>query len=114
MLMAFDDFFDWLESDSGEVASQAVDDIQMALAGASVDINNQKIIWADGEILNIHQSIEKLKSISTVDIKILKKHILLWLEIDFVPEDLKEKDMEIFEKQITQWIKDYEYGVEKL
>lgn len=108
--MAFDDFFDWLESDDGEVALQAVDDIQMALAGASVDINNRKIIWADGERLSIDQSAEKIKSISTVDIKSLKDHIVLWLEMDFVPEDLNHKEMEIFEKQIDQWIKDYKSG----
>jgi hypothetical protein len=110
--MVIDDFFDWLESDAGEVVSQAVDDIQMALAGASVDPDNRKIIWADGEKLSIDQSAVKIKSISNVDISILKNHILLWLEMDFVPEDLNRKEMAIFEKQIDQWIKDYKSGVQ--
>jgi len=110
--MVFDDFFDWLESDAGEAASQAVDDIQMALAGATVDINNRKIIWANGERLSIDQSAKKINSNSKVDIKILKHHIVLWLEMDFVPDDLNEKEMETFEKQIAQWINDYEAGIE--
>ena len=113
-LMVFEDFFGWVESDAGEFASQAVDDIQMALTGASIDLNNRKIVWTDGERLSIDQSATKIKSISTVDIKILKDHIVLWLEMDFVPENLNQKEMVIFEKKINQWIKDYKSGVQKL
>ena len=112
--MVFEDFFGWVESDAGEFASQAVDDIQMALTGASIDLNNRKIVWTDGERLSIDQSATKIKSISTVDIKILKDHIVLWLEMDFVPENLNQKEMVIFEKKINQWIKDYKSGVQKL
>ena len=71
--MVFNDFFDWLESDAGEAASQAIDDIQLALDEAGIDLNELKIIWADGERLSIDQSVEKIKSFSAVDIKILKK-----------------------------------------
>ncbi|WP_419655739.1 uncharacterized protein Dvar_48350 [Desulfosarcina variabilis str. Montpellier] len=84
----------------------------MALDNANVDINNRKIIWSDGERLSIDQSLLKISSISKADIKILKYHIVLWLEMDFVPEDLNEKEMEIFEKQIAQWINDYKAGIE--
>ena len=109
ILMIYDDFLDRLEY---EAASQAIDDIQMALDNANVDINNRKIIWSDGERLSIDQSLLKISSISKADIKILKYHIVLWLEMDFVPEDLNEKEMEIFEKQIAQWINDYKAGIE--
>ena len=112
--MVYDDFFDRLESEAYEVASQAMDDVEMALDSASVDINNRKIIWADGERLSIDQSAIKISLFSKVDIKILKYHIFLWLEMDFVPEDLNEKEMEIFEKQISLWINDYEAGIECL
>jgi hypothetical protein len=111
--MVFNDFFDWLESDAGKAASQAIDDIQLALDGAGIDLNERKIIWADGERLSIDQSAEKIKSFSAVDIKILKKHIILWLEMDFVPDDLNQTEMHSFEKQIAQWIKDYKFGTEK-
>ena len=73
-----------MKSDAGEAASQAIEDIQLALDGADIDLNERKIIWADGERLSINQSAEKIKSCSAVDIKILKKHIILWLEMDFV------------------------------
>jgi hypothetical protein len=112
ILMIYDDFLDRLEYEAYEAESQAIDDIQMALDNANVEINNRKIIWADGERLSIDQSLLKISSISKADIKILKYHIVLWLEMDFVPEDLNEKEMEIFEKQIAQWINDYEAGIE--
>ena len=105
--MFFDDFFDWLNSDAGEDATQAIDDIQMTLADASVDVDNRKIIWADGKRLSIDQSAARIQSISKVDIGILKEHIILWLEMDFVPDDLNQIEMSIFEEKIAQWIRDY-------
>ncbi|MDM8515933.1 hypothetical protein QUF76_07020 [Desulfobacterales bacterium HSG16] len=110
--MVFDDSFDWLESDADEVALRAGDDTQMALAGASIDLNDRKIIWADGERLSIDQSAVKIKSTSEVEIKILQYQVILWLEMDFVPEGLNQKEMAIFEEQISQWIKDYNYEIQ--
>ena len=110
--MVFEDSFDQLESDLFEVAWQASDDVSMSLAGASVDLDNRKIVWADGERLSIDQSAAKIKSISKVDLKILKYHVILWLEMDYVPNDLNQEEMEIFEKQIGQWIEDYHSGIQ--
>ena len=75
--MVFDDFFNWLDSDAGEASSQAIDDIQLAFDGASVDLNERKIIWGDGESLSIDQSAVKIKRLSDVDINILKHHIVI-------------------------------------
>ena len=108
--MVFDDFFNWLDSDAGEAAWQAIDDIQLAFDGASVDLNERKIIWADGERLSIDQSATKIKHFSYVDIKILKHHIVLWLEMDFVPDNLNPTEITNFEEQITKWINDYRSG----
>ncbi len=110
--MVFEDPFDQLESDLFEVAWQASDDVSMALDGASVDLDDRKIVWADGERLSIDQSTAKIKSISKVDLKILKYHVILWLEMDYVPNDLNQEEMEIFEKQIDQWIEDYHSGIQ--
>ena len=106
-MMVFDDFFDWLNSDAGEDATQAINDIQMALADASVDVDNRKIIWADGKRRDIDQSAARIQSISNVDIGILKEHIILWLEMDYVPEDLNQIEMSIFEEKIAKWLRDY-------
>jgi len=32
--------------------------------------------------------------------------------MDFVPEDLNQEEMEIFENQIDQWIEDYSSGIQ--
>ncbi len=63
-------------------------------------------------VLTIDQSAEKIKSTIEVDIKILKEHIVLWLEMDFVPKDLNQAEMDIFENQIIQWIIDYQSGIQ--
>ncbi|MDM8536932.1 hypothetical protein QUF70_09285 [Desulfobacterales bacterium HSG17] len=106
--MDSDDFIDWLDSDDyGAIVWQAIDDIKLAFDGADVDLNERKIIWADGERLSIDQSAEKIKKFSDVDIEILKENIVLWLEMDFVLTDLNPTEMENFEEEIYKWINDY-------
>jgi hypothetical protein len=48
-----------------------------------------------------------------VPLFVLAQHINLWLEMDFVPNDLNQTEMHSFENQIAQWIKDYKFGTEK-
>lgn len=110
--MVFEDPFEQLESELFEIALQASDDVSMALDGASVDLDNRKIVWADGERLSIDQSAEKINSNSKIDLNILQYHVILWLEMDYVPNDFNQEEMEIFEKQIHQWVEDYHFGIQ--
>ena len=104
----FDGFFEWLETEAGEDAMQAIDDVAAAFEGADVDIHERRIIWADGERLTINESAKRIQEYSEVPLKVIKWHIVLWLQMDFVPQGLNEEQMQGFETQIDDWIHDYE------
>jgi hypothetical protein len=106
----YNGFFDWLGSEDGEAAWQAFDDVAESFIGADLDINERKIIWADGKRLTIDQSAKRIQQQSEAGLNVIKHQILLWLEMEFVPKGLKEKEMEVFEAQIGRWIEEYESG----
>jgi hypothetical protein len=105
--MIFDDFFDWLESPDGEESLQVINDVQSALDGATVDLKERKIIWKDGQRLTIDESASKIKKDNDAGIDSIKNRIISWLEMDYVPEGLTEKESKTFEKRIDDWIRDY-------
>jgi len=99
-------FFEWMGSDEGEASMQAIDDVSEALNNADIDINERKIIWADGTRLTINHSARRIQKEGDLDLEIIKLHIACWLEMEFVPKNMNEEQMKIFESQIAQWIND--------
>ena len=63
--------------------------------------------WPDGEHLTINQSVDKIQKLTGFDVERIKGTIIAWLEMEFIPEGLTQKQMEIYEKKIEAWIKDY-------
>ncbi len=106
----FKGLFDWRGSEDGVAALQAFDDDAESFKGADLDINERKIIWADGKRLTIDQSAKRIQQQSEAGLNVIKHQILLWLEMEFVPKGLKEKEMEVFEAEISHWIEKYESG----
>jgi len=104
----FDGFFQWLGSDKGETSMEAMEAVAAALQGADLDIKERRIIWPDGKRLTIYESAEKIQKQTGTDLQSIKSHIVGWLEMDFEPKGLNEKEMELFEAQINDWIEDYE------
>ena len=94
-------FFDWLESEDGAQSWQAIDDIQDALSDATVDPHKRKIIWSDGKQLTIDQTAERINQSSNVDLNKIKHHIALWLQMDYVPLGLSQKEMSGFESLVA-------------
>ena len=107
----FEGFFDWLHTENGEAAWQAFDDVATAFEEADLDINERKIIWADGKKLTIDQSAKRIQQQSKVELNVIKRQIVLWLQMEFVPKGMNEKQMEIFEIELSDWIEDYESEV---
>lgn len=102
------DFLEWLGTDAGIVAGQAIDDISNAFEGADIDIDNEKIVWADGSMLTIEQSAERINQMTGTDIAALENHIIGWLGMVYTPNDFSEHEMEIFERKIDNWLDPYE------
>ncbi|MDM8547471.1 hypothetical protein QUF61_13325 [Candidatus Venteria ishoeyi] len=102
-----DGFGEWLDTKDGEDAMQAIDDINEFLRDALVDTNERKIILSDDVKLTITQIAEKIKQHSEAPLEVIIRHIILWLQMEYVPDNLSEKEMENFEIQIEEWIENY-------
>lgn len=106
----FDDFFDWLDSKDGQTSMQANDDVAEALEGAELDVGNRKIIWKDGSRLTIEQTAKRIYEMTGTDLPAITSHVIGWLEMDYIPQGLNEKQMEVFEAEIENWIREHETG----
>ena len=101
-------FFNWLGSEDGQHSMDAQDFVFEALCEADLDVSEKKIIWADGQKLTIDQSAEKIQQQTGMNIKKIRDHIVGWLQMEYLPKGLDDKQMELFESQIDAWVEDYE------
>ena len=106
----WDDFLEWLDSSEGMESMEAVDCVFNALDGARVDPCARRIIWPDGESLNIDQSVERIKKDSGLSGGVILSHLIGWLQMGYTPEGFDEEQMERFENQIESWVQGYENG----
>ena len=101
-------FRQWLDSEEGQTSREALEAVSAALEDADVDTLKRRIIWADGNRLTIEQTAARIQNESGADLKSITSHVVGWLEMNFEPKGLDEKQMEIFEAQIEAWIQEYE------
>ena len=79
-----------------------------ALDGARVDPFERRIIWPDGESLNIDQSVGRIRKDSGFENQAILSHLIGWLQMEYTPEGFDEEQMERFENQIENWVEEYE------
>lgn len=101
-------FFKWLESEEGQNSIEALEYVFEALKGADLDVYEKKIIWMDGQKLTIDQSAEKIHQQTGMNIEKIRSHIVGWLQMEYEPKDLDDKQMQLFESQIDAWVKHYQ------
>ncbi len=94
-----------IEEKLAETTVYAMDAVNRAFEGADVDLQARKIVWSDGRILTIGQSAQIISIQSGVDSTDILNHIICWLTMDFVPKGLNQKQMNSFEDQIDEWVK---------
>jgi len=101
-------FAKWMGSEQGLQSIEASEWVFDAFDGASVDTSEKRIIWPDGQSLSIEQSVERIQEKSGFDKHDILSHIIGWLQMEYVPEGLDDKQMQMFESQINDWVEDYE------
>lgn len=104
----FEGFYEWLDSEQGEASLEALDAVAQALQGADVDIETRRIVWPDGKRLTIDRTAQRIHKLSGADLRAITSHVIGWLEMNFEPAGLDEKQMELFEAQIQDWIEEYQ------
>jgi len=103
-----EDFLEWMGSPEGSESMDALDYVFNALDGAIVDPVQRRINWPNGENLSIDQSVDRMSKDSGLDRQSILSHLIGWLQMEYIPEGLDEKQMELFENQIENWVKEYE------
>ena len=103
-----EDFSEWMGSSQGVESMEALDCVFNALDGARVDSSKRRIIWPDGESMSIDQSVERISKDSGFDGQVILSHLIGWLQMEYVPEGLDDKQMEMFESQINDWVEEYD------
>lgn len=106
----FDDFFEWLDNKDGQTSMQAHDDVADALEGVELDVADRKIIWKDGSRLTIAQTSRRIHEMTGTDLPAITSHVIGWLEMDYIPQGLNEKQMEVLEAEIENWIREHKTG----
>jgi hypothetical protein len=95
-----EDFLAWMGSPEGAESMDVLDYVFNALDGATVDPVKRRIHWPDGESLSIDQSVDRIGKDSGLDRQSILSHLIGWLQMEYIPEGLDEKQMELFENQI--------------
>ena len=96
------------EDEALRLSEQALFEVLDALAEASVDPHERKIIWADGAHLSIEDTARRIHSEHGMSLDKIQSHVVGWLEMIYEPRGLTEQQMEEFEMLIERWITPYD------
>ena len=58
--------------------------------------------------MTIDQGAEKIQQQTGMNIEKIRSHIVGWLQMEYEPKGLDDKQMQLFESHIDAWVEDYE------
>jgi len=103
-----DDFFAWLDSDSGQDSAEALHAVLDAVENAELDVTNQKIIFPAGSRMSIEEAAAHIQATAGGSQEAIVSHLIGWMQMSYVPDGLDEKQMEFFERKIEDWLEKYD------
>ena len=109
------DIFDDLDSQEVQLAFEVQDVLQELLMKADVNAKARDIIWGDGQILSLRDSIYRLvQECPQYPFEILERQLTLWLE-HFPPESYSQAQLDEYEALSDLWLDDYaqEFGFDR-
>ena len=81
-----------------ELTLQSVEQVER------LDPINRKLLWDDGKALSIDESVQRISvSHSELPAELIRVHLIGWLEMDDLPGDLTEDQMEEMDILIWAW-----------
>jgi hypothetical protein len=109
------DIFDDLDSQEVQLAFEVQDVLQELLMKADVNAKARDIIWEDGQILSLRDSVHRLvQECPQYPFEILERQLNLWLE-HFPPESYSQAQLDEYEALSDLWLDDYaqEFGFDR-
>ena len=110
-----DDIFDDLDSEEIQLAFEAQDVVEELMIKAEVNAKAREIIWEDGQILSLRDSIERLAGqCPQYPFDMLERQFIVWLE-HFPPESYSQAQLDEYEALSDRWLDDYarEFGLQR-
>ena len=81
-----------------ELTLQSVEQVER------LDPINRKLLWDDGKALSIDESVQRISaSHSELPAELIRVHLIGWLEMDDLPGDLTEEEMEEMDELVSAW-----------
>mgnify|MGYP000010571593 FL=1 len=81
-----------------ELTLQSVEDVKR------LDPINRRLIWDDGKALSIDESVQRISANHPdLPVELIRVHLIGWLEMDDLPGDLTEDEMEEMDELVSAW-----------
>ena len=108
-----DDFLVWMDSPEGALSGTVSDAVCALLQEADVDPKRRKIIWADGNRLSLNASVQRIHA-ACPDFppELIEEHLIAWLEMEFVPPNSSQQQLDELDRLTDKWIDDHEQQAE--
>ena len=69
-----------------------------------LDPINRRLIWDDGKALSIDESVQRISANHPdLPVELIRVHLIGWLEMDDLPGDLTEDEMEEMDELVSAW-----------
>ena len=102
-----EDIFDDLDSEEVQLAFEVQDVVQELMIAADVNAKAREIIWEDGQILTLRDSIERIgRECPQYPFEMLERQFTVWLE-HFPPESYSQTQLDEYEALSDLWLDDY-------
>jgi hypothetical protein len=99
--------FDELDSEEIQLAFEVQDVLQERLIKADVNARPREIIWEDGQILSLRDSIQRLsQECPEYPFEEVERQFTVWLE-HFPPESYSQAQLDEYEALSDRWLDDY-------
>ena len=92
-----------MNSFSENESIEAIYAVEDFLANAVVHEDDQKIA-INGLKYNIKELSQQIAQQTSMNYNIIQTHVIIWLEMNYVPDNYSEIQMEEFESKVEQWV----------
>jgi len=108
-----EDFFGSTDSPEDALSDAVMNTVWTILETADVDARKRKIVWQDGQRLSISQSALRIHAdYPDFPIELIDTHLTAWLEMEFVPPNYSQEQLDELDQLTESWIDAHERQVE--
>jgi hypothetical protein len=102
-------FFEWMGSPDGQLCDEVTQAVWQRLKTVDVDAANRKLLWEDGSLLGIEESVQRLNlEYPQFPLEPIESSLTSWLEMEFSPESYSQEQLDELDRLTAAWVKDHE------